>query len=50
MALGSIMVAAAIPRVVLMVFGGAVTDRISPRLILIVSASLKLGKPGPKTD
>tara|TARA_R110002072_G_scaffold1409_4_gene11963 strand:+ start:7964 stop:9304 length:1341 start_codon:yes stop_codon:yes gene_type:complete len=41
MALGSIMAAAAIPRVVLMVFGGAVTDRISPRLILIVSASLR---------
>jgi MFS family permease len=37
-ALGAIMMCAAIPRAVLMLIGGAVTDRISPREILLATA------------
>lgn len=37
MALGTIMAAAGIPRAVFMLVGGAVTDRVSPKLILIAS-------------
>ncbi len=39
--LGSIAMLAAIPRAVLMLLGGAVTDRASPRLILILAAFLR---------
>lgn len=39
LALGSIMAAAGIPRAIFMVLGGAVTDRISPKIILLASAS-----------
>jgi MFS family permease len=37
-AMGTIMMSAAIPRAVLMLMGGAVSDRISPRKIMITSA------------
>ena len=40
-ALGTILMAAAIPRAVLMLMGGAVTDRISPRRILMTTASAR---------
>ncbi|MGA3212717.1 MAG: MFS transporter [Terriglobales bacterium] len=39
--LGAIMMMAAIPRAVLMLVGGAVTDRISPRKIMIATASAR---------
>jgi Major Facilitator Superfamily len=38
LALGTIMMTATIPRTVLMVVGGAVTDRVSPRRVLIMTA------------
>jgi MFS family permease len=38
-ALGTIMMAAAVPRAVLMLVGGALTDRISPRRIMMATAS-----------
>ncbi len=41
LALGSIMAAAAVPRAVFMMFGGALADRISPRVILIASAAAR---------
>ncbi|HEY7404404.1 MAG TPA: MFS transporter [Candidatus Angelobacter sp.] len=40
-AMGTIMMAAAIPRAVLMLLGGALTDRISPRRILMGTASAR---------
>jgi MFS family permease len=40
-ALGAILMTAAIPRAVLMLIGGAVTDRISPRRIMIATAWLR---------
>ncbi len=40
-AMGTIMMAAAIPRAVLMLLGGALTDRISPRRILMSTASAR---------
>ena len=39
--LGTITMVAAIPRAALMLVGGAVTDRISPRKIMILTASLR---------
>jgi MFS family permease len=39
--LGEIMMVAAVPRSVLMLLGGAVTDRISPRKIMIFAASVR---------
>lgn len=39
LALGSIMAAAGVPRAIFMVLGGAVTDRISPKVILLASAT-----------
>jgi hypothetical protein len=39
--LGTITMVAAIPRAALMLLGGAVTDRISPRKIMILTASLR---------
>src|SRR5439155_26255800 len=39
LALGGVLVAAAIPRGVLMLVGGAITDRVSPRLLMIASDS-----------
>lgn len=41
LALGGVLVAAAIPRGVLMLLGGAVTDRFSPRLLMIGSDSIR---------
>lgn len=40
-AMGTIMMSAAIPRAVLMLIGGAVSDRISPRLVMLISASVR---------
>jgi MFS family permease len=40
-AMGTIMMAAAIPRAVLMLLGGALTDRISPRKIMMGTASAR---------
>jgi MFS family permease len=40
-AMGTILMAAAIPRAVLMLLGGAISDRISPRRIMITTASLR---------
>src|SRR5215468_7199876 len=40
-ALGAILMAAAIPRAVLMLMGGAVTDRTSPRKVMIATASAR---------
>src|SRR3984885_9280982 len=39
--LGGIMMVQAIPRAALMLLGGAVTDRISPRKIMMLTASLR---------
>jgi MFS family permease len=41
LALGTVLVAAAIPRAALMVFGGALTDRFSPRSLMIGSNVLR---------
>lgn len=41
LALGTILMVAAIPRAVLMLMGGAISDRISPRRILMGTASLR---------
>ena len=40
-ALGSVLVVGAVPRALLMVVGGAVTDRLSPRVTMIGSMSLR---------
>ena len=37
LALGTVMMAAAIPRALFMLFGGVVSDRLSPRLVMLVS-------------
>ena len=37
LALGAIRMAAAVPRAVLMLVGGAITDRFSPRSVMLVS-------------
>ncbi len=39
LALGTVLMAAAIPRAVFMLMGGAVSDRVSPRRVLILTAS-----------
>jgi MFS family permease len=41
-AMGAIMMAGAIPRTVLMLMGGAVSDRISPRRIMMMAAGARL--------
>ena len=41
LALGTVMMAAAIPRAVFMLMGGAITDRFSPRTVLISTASAR---------
>jgi len=41
LALGTILMAAAIPRTALMLIGGAVTDRVSPRRVLIATAAIR---------
>jgi hypothetical protein len=41
LALGTIMMTATIPRTVLMLVGGAVTDRVSPRRVLIATATTR---------
>ncbi len=46
LALGTIMMTAAIPRVALMLVGGAVTDRVSPRRVLIVTAAARAALVG----
>src|ERR1700727_913045 len=40
-AMGTILMAAAIPRAVLMLLGGALTDRVSPRKIMMGTASAR---------
>src|SRR6478672_10579079 len=40
-AMGAIMMAGAIPRALLMLMGGALTDRVSPRKIMISTASTR---------
>jgi MFS family permease len=40
-AVGTILMAAAVPRAVLMLIGGAVTDRVSPRRVLMSTASAR---------
>src|SRR5215467_12179498 len=40
-AMGTIMMAAAIPRAVLMLLGGAVTDRVSARKVMMTTASTR---------
>ena len=42
LAIGSVMAVAGIPRAAFMLFGGAATDRFSPRTVLIVSTALRL--------
>ncbi len=39
--LGAVLMAAAVPRAVLMLIGGVVSDRLSPRLIMLVSNALR---------
>lgn len=39
--LGTVLMAAAIPRAVLMLFGGVVSDRFSPRLVMLVANTLR---------
>lgn len=39
--LGTVLMAAAIPRAVLMLFGGVFSDRFSPRLVMLVSNALR---------
>ncbi|MEM1391800.1 MAG: MFS transporter [Cyanobacteria bacterium P01_H01_bin.150] len=39
--LGTVLMAGAIPRAVLMLFGGAFSDRFSPRLVMLVSNALR---------
>jgi MFS family permease len=46
LALGIVVALGGIPRAVLMLFGGAVTDRFSPRAILIVSDILRMALTG----
>lgn len=41
LALGSILMVAAIPRAALMLVGGAVTDRVSPRRVLMTTAAIR---------
>ena len=41
LALGTVLVAVAIPRAALMLFGGALTDRLSPRTLMIASNILR---------
>jgi MFS family permease len=41
LALGTILMAATIPRIALMLVGGAVTDRVSPRRVLIATAAIR---------
>jgi len=41
LALGTMMMAAAIPRAALMLVGGAVTDRLSPRRVLMATAAIR---------
>ena len=41
LALGTIMMAAAVPRAVLMLMGGAVTDRVSPRRVMMHTAGVR---------
>jgi len=36
LALGTVMMASAIPRAVFMLFGGVLSDRLSPRLVMLV--------------
>lgn len=40
-ALGTVLMSAAVPRAVLMLFGGVVSDRFSPRLVMLVSNALR---------
>jgi MFS family permease len=42
LALGTVMALGGVPRAVFMLFGGAVTDRFSPRTIMLISDSLRL--------
>jgi MFS family permease len=41
LALGTVLMTAAIPRAVLMVVGGAVSDRVSPRSLMLISNALR---------
>jgi len=41
LALGTVMMTAAIPRAILMLVGGAITDRFSPRSVMLVSNALR---------
>ena len=41
LALGTVLMAAAIPRAILMLLGGAMSDRVSPRSLMIVSNALR---------
>src|SRR5690349_5634334 len=43
LALGAVLALAGIPRAVFMLAGGAITDRYSPRAIMLVSDILRLG-------
>src|ERR1700730_2161759 len=47
LALGSVLVAQAVPRGVLMLVGGALTDRISPRVTMLASMGLRALCVGP---
>ncbi len=42
LALGAVLALGGIPRAVFMLLGGAITDRISPRLILLISDAIRL--------
>jgi MFS family permease len=42
-ALGTVLMAAAIPRAIFMLIGGALSDRISPRSLMLVSNALRAG-------
>jgi len=46
LALGMVMALGGIPRVVFTVLGGAITDRVSPRMVMLLSDTLRLGLAG----
>jgi MFS family permease len=46
LAVGSILTAAAVPRALLMLLGGAVVDRISPRTTMVLSGMIRAGVMG----
>lgn len=46
LAMGTVLALAAVPRALLMLVGGALTDRFSPRSLMLASNAIQLRKPG----